>query len=800
MRSALRWAVRGTLAALFLCVFAILAAYIYLRQSLPKTEGEIRLDGLNAPIEVLRDAYGIPHIFAASIEDAHYALGFVHAQDRLWQMEVSRRLAAGRLAEILGRPALETDRFMRMLGVRRVAQANLEHYDAQTRSLLDAYAAGVNAFLATHPVLPPEFWIARAAPEPWSAVDSISWTKMMAWDLSGNWREELLRMRLSKTLATSRIQEFLPPYPGDPVVALPDLRQLYRNLDKPLRELAERWGRDADVAVGSNNWVVSGARTSSGKPLLANDPHLGLSAPPVWYFAHLHTPGFDAIGATLPGVPGVVLGRNERIAWGFTNTGPDVQDLYIEKIEPSGRYLAPDGPRAFAVFEETIKVRGASDEKLTVRESRHGPIISDVLQQAQDAMPRGYAMAFAWTALAPDDLSVQAGFELARATNWSSFLAAARDFHAPQQNVVYADVDGNIGFIAPGRVPIRKPGNDLKGLAPAPGWDARYDWAGFIPFEELPRAYNPASGAVVTANHKIVPPGYKYPITYGWQPPYRAERIGQLLDARPSHSVATFARIQADVVSLAARELLPKLLTIEGQSADARRALAALGSWDGTMAADRPEPLILVAWWRELARAVYADELGDAFARNWSTRAVLLGNVLANVDGQGRWCDDVRTTRTETCAEVLSASLEKALKDLKARYGADLSEWKWGEAHQAHHQHRPFSRVRWLAWLFDIKVPSPGDAYTVNVGRSDFDNAAEPYENRHAPSLRAIYDLADPERSLFIHSGGQSGNPLSSQYRGFTEAWAHGQYIPMLTDRMHLEANGVQRLVLTPRQ
>jgi penicillin amidase len=772
---------------------------LYLRQSLPETRGEIRLQGLTAPVEILRDPYGIPHIYAQTLEDAHFALGFVHAQDRLWQMEMSRRIAAGRLSEIVGRPGLETDRFMRTLGVRRVAQANLGHYDAQTRSLLDAYAAGVNAFLATRPVLPPEFWITRVQPEPWTPVDSVSWTKMMAWDLSGNWREELLRMRLSKTLPTSRIQEFLPPYPGDPAVALPDLRQLYRNLDKPLRELAERWGRDADVAVGSNNWVVSGARSESGKPLLANDPHLGLSAPPVWYFAHLHAPGFDVIGATLPGVPGVVLGRNERIAWGFTNTAPDVQDLYIEKIEPSGRYLAPEGPRAFTVHDETIRVKGAPDEKLTVRESRHGPIISDVLQPAQDALPRGYVMAFAWTALAPDDLSAQAGFKLARATNWQSFLAAARDFHVPQQNVVYADVDGNIGFIAPGRVPIRKPGNDLKGLAPAPGWDARYDWAGFIPFEELPRAYNPSSGALVTANHKIVPPGYKYPITYGWQPPYRAHRIEQLLDARPKHTIASFAGVQADVVSLAARELLPKLLTIEGQSADARRALAALGSWDGTMASDRPEPLILVAWWRELARAVYADELGDAFARNWNTRAVFLGNVLADVDGQGRWCDDVRTPRAETCAELLSTSLERALADLKARYGADLSKWRWGDAHQAHHQHRPFSRVKWLAWLFDIRVPTPGGAYTVNVGRSDFDNAAAPYENRHAPSLRAIYDLADPERSLFIHSGGQSGNPLSSQYRAFTDAWAHGQYIPMLTGRARIEAEGAERLVLAPR-
>jgi penicillin G amidase len=444
-------------------------------------------------------------------------------------------------------------------------------------------------------------------------------------------------------------------------------------------------------------------------------------------------------------------------------------------------------------------VRGAPEEHLAVRESRHGPIISDVLPQALDAVPRGYAMAFAWTALAEDDLSVQAGIKIARASNWQGFLAAARDFHVPEQNVVYADVDGNIGFIAPGRVPIRKAGNDLKGLAPAPGWDARYDWAGFIPFEELPRAYNPAGGTIVTANHKIVPPGYKYPITYDWQPPYRAERIEQLLAEQPKHTEASFARIQSDVLSLAARDLLPKLLKVEGQSAEARRALAALSSWDGTMSAERAEPLILVAWWRELARAIYADELGDAFPRNWSTRAVFLGNVLGDVGGQARWCDDVRTPRAETCAEILSTSLEKALKDLNARYGSDMGKWTWGKAHEAHHAHRPFSRVRWLAWLFDIRVPTPGDAYTVDVGRSDFNDAAAPFESRHAPSLRAIYDLSDPQRSLYIHSGGQSGNPLSSQYRTFTDAWARGDYIPMLTERARIEANGVERLVLAPR-
>ena len=782
------------------------AGYFYLKQSLPVLEGTIRIAGLDAPVELLRDAYGIPHIRAQSIEDAYFGLGFAHAQDRLWQMEIDRRIAAGRLAEILGAKALDTDRFLRTLGVRRAADASLTHLDAGTRRLLDAYAAGVNAFLATRPVLPPEFWLLRTRPEPWTATDSIAWIKMMAWDLGANWKNELLRMRLAKTLSNARIEELLPPYPGDAPPKIADLKELYaglgggaQGLAKAMQQVAARLPHWLGAGAGSNNWVVSGKRSASGKPLLANDPHLDLSAPPVWYFAQLSAPGLDAIGATLPGVPGVLLGRNPRIAWGATNTGPDVQDLYIEKLQGRDAYLTPGGPRPFTLREETIRVRGGPDFKLTVRSTRHGPVISDVLRQAKGLAPQGYVLAFDWTALSPDDTSIRAAMNLGRAQNWKEFRDALRDLQAPQQNMVYADVDGNIGFVAAGRVPVRKADNDLKGLAPAPGWEAKYDWAGWIPFDELPQSYNPPGGEIVTANQKIVPPGYRPFITSEWQPPYRAERIKQLLDAVPRHTVPSFARMQADVVSLPAREQLPRMLKTRPASAQARQALELLSGWDGSMAADRPEPLIMTAWWRELARAIYADELGDAFEDYWKQRPVFIGNVLADKDGQSRWCDDVNTPKRETCDEILSASLEAALADLRKRYGKDMRSWKWGEAHPALHLHRPFGQVAWLAPYFDISVPSPGGAFTVNVGRSRFNDAARPYANRHAASLRAIYDLSRPEGSLFIHSGGQSGNPLSPGYRAFARAWAAGEYIPMRSNRARIEVErGTRRLTLAP--
>ena len=781
------------LVGIFLALLAVAAAggYVYLRQSLPAWEGEVQVRGLAAPVEILRDRFGVPHIFARSERDAHFALGFVHAQDRLWQMEMNRRTGSGRLSEVLGPRALEADRFLRTLGVRRAAQANLAHLDDETRSNLDAYAAGVNAFIGTRPVLPPEFLITSVTPEAWTPADSLSWLKMMAWDLGGNWRNELLRMRLSKTLPLARIHEFLPPYPGDAPLQIRDLEELYRDKQPPRIAAAEA---GSDPISGSNSWVV--ARGASGKPLLANDPHLMLTAPPVWYLAHLEAPGLSAIGGTLPGVPGVLVGRNARIAWGFTNTGPDVQDLYLEKIDTLGRYLAPEGPRAFTILKEEIRVKGEQPQPLEVRLSRHGPVISDVSSGASDATPRGYALALQWTALAEDDRTMRAALRIAKAASWGAFQGALEDLHSPQQAVTYADADGNVGFIVAGRVPVRKPANDLKGLAPAPGWDARYDWSGYVPFAELPQAFNPPGASVVLANQKIVPPGYPHHITAEWQPPYRAGRIAELLRRDSSHTVAGFARIQMDVVSPAVRELLPLLLDATPASNEAAEAVKLLAGWDGTMSAGRPEPLIAIAWWRELARAVYADELGDAFRGSWATRPVFLARLLRE---RAEWCDNVRTPAAESCESQVAESLEKALLDLKRRYGRDMQAWKWGEAHAAQHRHRPFWRVPWLARFFGIAVPSPGDAYTVNAGRSDFADESAPYASRHAASYRAIYDLADPQASLFIHSGGQSGNPLSAHYRAFAEPWVRGEYVPMVTDRDRLELDGARRLVLAPK-
>jgi penicillin amidase len=671
----------------------------------------------------------------------------------------------------------------------------------------------VNAYLAQRSgPLPPEFLLTGApAPAPWQPVDSIGWETMMAWDLGTNWTQELLRMRLAQRLPLERINEFLAPYPGETSPVTQDYTKLYRELAGVTAQLAAV----AAIAppsliegMGSNNWVVSGALSVSGKPLLANDPHLGLSAPALWYFAHLSAPGLNAIGATLPGVPGVVLGHNDRIAWGFTNTAPDVQDLYIEHIDPANahQYQTPDGWAPFRERIETIRVKGGADVLLPVRETRHGPVITGALPLLAKAPidAKKYVIAFAWTALRADDLTIQGGMRLMAAQNWDQFVNSVKDFSSPQQNMGYADVDGNIGFIAPGRVPLRKPENDLKGLAPAPGWDARYDWDGFIPFDSLPREYNPASQRVVTANQKIVADDYPHYLTSEWSLPLRANRIGQLLDAQPKHDMASFAAMQKDHLSLAAQELLPILRTTVSTSARGKQALGLLAGWDGTMAVDRAEPLIFNAWTREISRQIFADELGpELMADYWDQRNVhqAMVNVLKNVNGQSRWCTDVGAkagTAAQTCADLMAKSLELALAEMETRYGADMTQWRWGTAHIARSEHRPFGKVDALAPLFDIRIPTPGDTYTVNVGRYNMRDEKAPFANRHGASLRALYDLNNLENSRFMHSTGQSGNVLSPLYRNFSKRWAAVEYVPMLTRREAVEAGKLGTLVLTP--
>jgi penicillin amidase len=779
---------------------AVLAAgaVLWLLTSLPQLDGQLRLGGIAHEVRIRRDASAIPHITAKSANDAYFALGFVHAQDRLWQMDLERRVAQGRLSELFGEATLKHDRFIRTLGLYPRAKAGLNALAPEVIAALRAYAAGVNAYLENRRgALPPEFLLLGYEPEPWRPADSLVWGRLMAARLSGNWRDELLRARLAKRLDPQQIADMWPPYPGDAPVIL-------RNLARSIRESAAKapfdalWAslpRDQAPASESNSWVIDGRLSATGKPILANDPHLGYRAPGHWYFAHLTAPGLDVTGATAPGVPFTLLGHNGRIAWGLTTTESDTEDLFLEKLDPAdpNRYLTPEGSKPFDLRIEHIAVRDGTDIELTVRESRHGPILSDLPGKMADAAETGFVLALSSTALLADDRTAEAVYRLNRASDWRQFVTALAHFNSPHQNLVYADTGGTIGFYAPARVPIRNQG---EGYMPVPGWSGEYDWRGFIPFDSLPHRLNPPSGRFITANHKVVDSDYPYFLSRDWEDPYRAYRAHELLDKTRRHSLATTASIQGDFVSTMARELLPLLLAAQADAADpadgrARKVREQLRQWDFAMDRTRPEPLIFTAWLRELNRLIYADELGPMFADYRRLRPRFIKSVLTN---RRKWCDDIRTQAPESCALQIEMALSQALDSLSRRYGDDWRGWRWGEAHKATFSHQLLTHIPLLAALGDIEIPVHGGDYTINRASLPIAGESAPFTAIHGPGLRAIYDLSDLANSRFMASTGQSGNPFSRHYRDFTKLWRDLDYLTIDNQNQGAEDLGVLTL------
>ncbi len=536
---------------LALLIVVPLGGWLYLRTSLPKTSGTVNVAGLDGRVEIVRDADGVPHIFATTSDDAYFALGYVHAQDRMWQMEFNRRIGAGRLSEMLGDATLGTDKFMRTLGVYRMAQSAYEALDPSTTAIVDAYAAGVNAWLGEGHTLPVEFTILGVTPEPWQPADSLAWAKLMAYDLGGNFDTELLRVRLLQTLGPERTAQLMPDYPQSGVTILaanelaPATADSLLELDSFMQLNLQLGGID----VGSNNWVVAGSRTDTGLPLLANDPHLGSRIPSIWYLVELQGGPLHVTGATFPGLPGVATGHNDSIAWGVTNLGPDVQDLYMERVNPENlnQYEVDGAWVDMVIVEELITVKGEDEPvRWAARSTRHGPLLSDVSGGTTSPV------ALRWPALDATDTTITAFANAGTATNWEEFTASLRDYVAPSQNFVYADKEGNIGYYAPGRIPVRAEGHD--GMTPVPGWDSQYEWQGWIPFEEMPHAYNPAEGYIVTANNKAIPADYPYFVSNEWAPPYRAQRITDMILEMSSGgqtlSLADMATIQGDQTSL----------------------------------------------------------------------------------------------------------------------------------------------------------------------------------------------------------------------------------------------------------
>jgi penicillin G amidase len=819
-----RWAKKIGWGLVALLVLLALAIGFYVWRSLPQLSGSLKASGLRQEVQIKRDVADVTHIFAQTDADAAFALGYTHAQERSWQLETNRRVMHGLLSEVFGAATLEADQLLRSLGVIRAAQKQYEALPEDMKAILLAYTQGINSFYQTSSqALPPEFHLLGVKPTPWQPADSVGWSLMMALDLGGNWGVEFARLASAKQLPTAQLWQLFPAYPGEQPASKLDFSKLYRDLGvfTSVPSDATKTGAlgarsvkarsrfvlenlllslppsalipvPADLAAlsrdagniegkGSNNWVVAGSHSASGKPLLANDPHLGLGAPAIWYFTRLQSKasGMDVMGASLPGLPFIVLGRTAQVAWGFTNTGPDVQDLYIERINPANpaQYQTPEGWKDFESRTDMIPVKGQAAVSYTYRATRHGPVISDAQSQyAETIDKKKFAISLRWSALDADNRASIAAWNAQKAKSVAELLAAYADYHSPMQNVVAADTSGAVAFKAIGKFPLRKPENDIRGIAPAPGWDAKYDWAGYVPYAENP-SDDGKKGWVSTANQRIHAPDYPYFMGQDWATPERFERIESLLASTPKHDLASMQRLHADTVSTPARRLLPALLKTTSTHPLASAALEQLKGFDGNMIASSPAPLIFAAWADELARGIVSPKLGQAtFKRLYGKRHFrgVVDQVMIGGDPAigAYWC------APQSCAEVSSVAFARALDKISGMQGQDVKAWSWGAAHVARSIHRPFGNVAPLAKYFDVTVPTGGDPWTVNVGQY-WTNEAKPYQNRHAASLRHVFDLADLEKSGFMYQTGQSGLVWSRRYRDMSKGWAAVQYRPL---------------------
>ncbi len=782
-RRLLKWSIRRVAAMASFVMFTILltfaaGGFIYLRSSLPKTSGEVIVNSPRNTVTIGRNENGIPNISAQSIDDAYYGLGFAHAQDRLWQMEFARRAGAGRLAEILGEPALNTDKFIRVLGLYRSAKSSVDHLSEPTRIALEAYAAGINAYLKTHQgALPPEFVLLGYQPEPWSPADSVVVQKIMALRLGRNWVIELLRARIAaaleeRDLPPERIFELWPPNDFSEPISI-------HTATHGFTPVPEIWFDQSDLLVGgaSNGWLIHGSRTKTGKPILANDPHLRFEAPINWYLIRIDTPELSGAGATLPGLPFMPFGHNGQMAGGITNGGADVQDLFKEKVDPenAGRYLLPRGSREFETRVETIRIKDVETLSLTVRNTRHGPVISDVHKDAASVLEEDEVLAFASPALAPNDRSLDALYGINRSTNSQEFLKAARLLVAPHLNIFFASVDGDICLISAGRIPIRKGGD---GRLIAPGHDGSHDWAGFIPAADLPYECNPASGILVNANNRIVDESYPHLIGADINLPFRALRITELLEAKPVQTVGASKEMQLDILSVPARHLVPLLIKTQTDTVIGRRAIALLKNWDFRMARDRPEPLIYAAWLRSLILTLLSDELGEDLALDYLTEVFSPGPqfVVSAFRENSHWCDDNATAGMRSCDRLLTETLNDTLEQLHADHSGDIETWRWGDVHRATFRHPVLTHIPGVRWLSDFSIPSDGGDGTVSSGEL-FRRDEAPYAHVDGSGLRAIYDFSDLDKSQFIIATGQSGNVLSRHYNDMTRRWRDGEYL-----------------------
>lgn len=819
---------------LVLCI-AVSVFGLYLpSRSFPEIDGSVTYSGLDAPVDIYRDSFGIPHIYAQTAHDLFFAQGYVHAQDRFWQMDFWRHIGAGRLSEMLGESQVETDSFLRTLGWARVAEQELELLDDTTMDILTSYAEGVNAYLAGKSAasLSLEYSLLGLIapgyePDAWTPLHTLTWAKVMAWDLGGNMDEEIRNAVLAKLLSPEQMADLAPPYPEDhPVIvnhpwagegvrredaaSLPlDSLQPYFDRISTKVENVEALTGPRRPAVGSNSWVIAGELTASGKPLLANDPHLGAQMPSIWYEIGLHclqksdSCPYEVTGFSFAGAPGVIIGHNDRIAWGFTNVGPDVQDLFVERVNPENpnQYEVNGEWVDMEIVSETIRVAGKEPVELSVRYTRHGPVISDTYgslegfaENAAVQAPEAYAIALSWTALEPSTI-FRAIWGFNRAQNWAEFREAASYFSVPAQNLVYADVDGNIGYQMPGSIPIRAAGD---GSMPAIGWTGEYDWQGYLPFEELPVTFNPGEGYIVTANNPVTGPAYPYFISNSFDYGYRARRIVEMIESAPGPIDAAYiARMQGDNKSLIAEKLTPVLMGIDLQDPDLTEIRSILDDWDYQLDMESAPAALFQAFWRHLLIRTFNDDLPEDFRLEGDSETFAIVSGILE-DPNSVWWDDQETLDVEGRDTLFRLAFADAVSELEDLQGRDPGKWRWGGLHTITFRNQSLgeSGIAPVEAIFNRGAfETAGGSSIVNATGW---NALESYEVFWLPSMRMIVDLDNLSNSQAINTTGQSGHAFHRHYVDMADMWRTVQYHPMLWDRAGVEAAAESLLTLTP--
>lgn len=809
-----RWMVRLVTLALVVLVLAGLGAWYFASRSLPDYNASYTVTGISAPVEIVRSTEDVPHIFGKTDADVFFALGLAHAQDRLWQMTVLRRTVQGRLSEVFGAETLKTDELMRRLDLYGAAVKSVAAQDEETKAALEAYARGVNAWIeqVNKGALgrgAPEFFLFKADIAYWTPADSIAILKLLAAETASQVQTEVLRARVSM-LGQDWVKDILPDVPGAGIAALPDYASLFPGLPPGLKMADAEGGMSPfplrDFAGASNAVAAAPRRSAAGGSLLANDPHMAFTAPSWWYLARLELSTGGVIGATIPGLPLVLSGRNARLGWGITSAHVDDQDLHIEELNPADpeRYRTPDGWKAFDTRRAIIEVKDAQPVTITLRWTDNGPVLPAGHFNLAAITPPGDVVSLNWTALDPADTSMSAGLALMQAGSVEAAVTAGERYIAPAENLILADETG-VGMVTIGAIPARDPGHVAQGRMPSPGWETVNRWQGRLPYADNPRFLDPEGGIVINTNNKMIDRPFPYNVSFDWGDSQRVLRLTRLMGEREVHSRESFISAQLDTVSPAARNLLPlvgKDLWFTGEAAPEgtperlrQRALELLAAWDGDMNEHLPEPLIYAAWMRHLQNRLIRDELGPLATEFTHLEPLFIERVFRNTEGASRWCDVMQSAPVETCTDIARISLDEALLELKAKYGPNIESWRWGDAHEALHDHAVLGKTPILNWLMNIRQSTSGGDFTLNRGLTS-GTGATPFANVNGAGYRGVYDFADPDSSVFIIATGQSGHPLSRHYDDLSELWRRGEYIPMSLDPelARAAAAGITRL------